>query len=858
MSGAFETAAGAFAVVGVADVLVRTGRELYRFLSDVSDAPDEVKRLSECVRETILLVDALNKQAKTIVDAAIAASVQAAVKALNRELQSLKVVLAKLKGAKTTWSRIKYVLDEKKVLKTLNNLERSKSLLANSLNIIYGEISAVKFNENSTLITQVGTKVDALQTLALSLNTDCGVIKTKLDLHKRNIVDSQNSHQQALKSQLDDHHQQNQQNISALQLNQTSFSSSQQRLLETSSRTEKRLVLLQAKGKKASRSSAQDHLKTRALLRNEFETLHTALDKRAVKTKTSGNTVYFRGERVDMITSYLLPIKDEFNSLVNQILSQPHHGLPVEEILLLRIEIQRLLGSAAQEQAARYAMSTATSFDEWHFPGLKQESSPSEEKSQDGDAPENGQIIGTRSPIPEIRPKKRNKRKMQTLSFKTKSGQMKLHILQKKITGDGNINNYDVGLSFTNYQAQSFYIVDIRFTQYILPQMRPRICAELNVFVKVPDSLYHNHWMIFYDDSTIEEIDRAIRNGSVSPYYVDGRGFALLLKAATEYGRIDVLQYFESHGIGITGLRQDNSVYEGLTAISWEPPNRYHFAEDILRTFNYAEDLLYDSTGMAADLIIVLVVDSYGHRRFDNQHASFIDECLAKLHKNGYNCAHFKLGNISNLGEFRWSQQKLYELMALLFEAGAEPRKFGHFSGSHISELLYNHSDVQDRKRWALEDLLYVLVQIGVSIDGLTSRKWTISMTARYYDIWPIWCQALQDSGRNIDEVLRKEGTQWLLDDNWENVFAERYKAFGFRYYDSSEDYDEFDSDLETSDEDEDAESEGEGSDEENSGEEDSDEEKSDEEDSDNKNSDEEMDYDHDTGSSKINGGKAI
>lgn len=138
MSGAFETAAGAFAVVGVADVLVRTGRELYRFFNNVSDAPDEVKRLSECVRETILLVDALKKQARSNVDAAIVASVQAAVKALNRELQSLKLVLAKFKGSKTTWSRIKYALDEKKVLKTLNNLERSKSLLANSLNIIYG------------------------------------------------------------------------------------------------------------------------------------------------------------------------------------------------------------------------------------------------------------------------------------------------------------------------------------------------------------------------------------------------------------------------------------------------------------------------------------------------------------------------------------------------------------------------------------------------------------------------------------------------------------------------------------------------------------------------------------------------
>jgi hypothetical protein len=136
MSGALETAASAFAIVGVADVVVRTGRELYSFLSDVSDAPEDVKRLNE----TVLLVNALRNHTQANVDASIVASVQAAVKALNRELQSLKLVLAKFKGAKTAWSRIKYVLDGKKVAKALTNMERSKSLLANSLAIRYGYV----------------------------------------------------------------------------------------------------------------------------------------------------------------------------------------------------------------------------------------------------------------------------------------------------------------------------------------------------------------------------------------------------------------------------------------------------------------------------------------------------------------------------------------------------------------------------------------------------------------------------------------------------------------------------------------------------------------------------------------------
>ena len=140
MSGALETAAGAFAVVGVADVVVRTGRELHRFFCDVSGAPAEVQSLNQCIQETLLLVDALRHCTRTNVDANIVASVQAAIKALDRELQSIKTTLAKFKGAKTSWSRIKYALDDRKVAKALTNLERSKSLLVNSLTLIYGYV----------------------------------------------------------------------------------------------------------------------------------------------------------------------------------------------------------------------------------------------------------------------------------------------------------------------------------------------------------------------------------------------------------------------------------------------------------------------------------------------------------------------------------------------------------------------------------------------------------------------------------------------------------------------------------------------------------------------------------------------
>jgi hypothetical protein len=138
MSGAFEVAAGAFAVVGVADVLVRTGREIYNFLQDISDAPEDINRLQDFIWETVLLYQTSKKcqndlrARKASTDAV--SSLETANKALNRELQSLRLSIGKFKGKKT-WGRVKFVLGNARLNKTMGNLERVKNLLASALTL---------------------------------------------------------------------------------------------------------------------------------------------------------------------------------------------------------------------------------------------------------------------------------------------------------------------------------------------------------------------------------------------------------------------------------------------------------------------------------------------------------------------------------------------------------------------------------------------------------------------------------------------------------------------------------------------------------------------------------------------------
>lgn len=141
MSGAFETAAGAFAVVGVADVLVRTGRELYRFLRDVKDAPNEIAQLQDLIKETLFLHDAsakcqedLKARGGAICNSSPLRLLESASGALGRALQSIKPIVNKFKGNKT-WSRVKFVLSDDKVKKAIGALEQAKLLLTSSLTL---------------------------------------------------------------------------------------------------------------------------------------------------------------------------------------------------------------------------------------------------------------------------------------------------------------------------------------------------------------------------------------------------------------------------------------------------------------------------------------------------------------------------------------------------------------------------------------------------------------------------------------------------------------------------------------------------------------------------------------------------
>ena len=150
MSDPLSISASAFAVVGLADVVLRTGKECYQFLCAIKDAPSEVQRLQECIQETALLVQNSRKYCKELKASSPSAQssstpaasdqvmllFKSALRGFEREFSDLRIVARRYNVTTNTWGKIKWVLDERKLGKSMSRLEASKSTLVTALMLV--------------------------------------------------------------------------------------------------------------------------------------------------------------------------------------------------------------------------------------------------------------------------------------------------------------------------------------------------------------------------------------------------------------------------------------------------------------------------------------------------------------------------------------------------------------------------------------------------------------------------------------------------------------------------------------------------------------------------------------------------
>ncbi|KAF1938522.1 hypothetical protein EJ02DRAFT_505351 [Clathrospora elynae] len=198
MSECLEVAAGALAVIGVADVAVRTEREVYGFLCSIT------------LKESL---ETAKRRKQSYYTDGMVTTLDASLRGFNRELQSLKVLSAWLRGTNKNWSRVRYVLDERKIAKALANIERSTTLLGNALLIAsrYRLISLmhpllIQYNEDSSRRVQakVLSRQKSMARTSTCIYRRTTEISEKLAETQNNIKDEHRKTRDILCTQIED------------------------------------------------------------------------------------------------------------------------------------------------------------------------------------------------------------------------------------------------------------------------------------------------------------------------------------------------------------------------------------------------------------------------------------------------------------------------------------------------------------------------------------------------------------------------------------------------------------------------------------------------------------------------------
>ncbi|RYN57529.1 hypothetical protein AA0118_g7653 [Alternaria tenuissima] len=818
MSGAFETAAGAFAVVGVVDVVIRTGREIFAFLSEVKDAPSNIEKLLSSINDTVQLSQAakaclrsLDTRHSSLPKAEAVLSLESAIKALNRELQSLKGMTAKFRGSKT-WSRVKYVLNNAKVDKAIRNLESNKLLLSGVLTLACSELSACGQVETVQSITSLST------TLCTKLDTRTQEIKQNLDAHHQSILAIHTNEEQKIVSTLKaQHSSQSKQNADANRKLLSRLSSAsleviarQKELRRLAKQNSRHNLTVDKRVELSTQTATRQHENTKesiSILTSEIMQLRKSLGIRAPQPIQYHRNILFFGEHRDMIIAYLLPLQSDLDVAIESLIVDHGQEISVNHVHWLQMEFRRLIASAAQESATRFPESTATPIDEWHYPIELNSSSSKIGVEQQLKRPHSGhqdESLDTKRRA--VMPRSHISSSNQMWSTNTPSGDIHISIPPARSDGGHDQTGTEVGLSCMITQNRSTFAVNARFRRVLDGTSQPNVQTQLSVFNKV-EGLDDVYWQLFHH-GTIAEIDFAYRHGTISPFHVDNQGFNYYFNV-----RVDALVYLYTHGIRTSQIihaldpNKEKSFLNNFLLFSEHQVTHNLKMRELIEHIN--EEVTFSATTFA-DTALTLSIQAYARRDWGRAWPLFVI-CIEMLQKqrpdlliglpagwlNGEHTMHNRI----------WEYVPPKQLLSLLFNAGADNERTytGERNAIEYFMFLRFGRTVQTNPNSHFRtdaDFLSALIAFNVSCTGAF-------VEARLSNCWDEWCEALKPHGNDIADAVDEgyaisflEAHENRSEVNVGGIVKRKSKRTGYYYTDDEDDDEDDDWDDDDGDDD--------------------------------------------------------
>ena len=149
MADSVSTIVNLSAILGLADVLCRAGKELFIFFTAIKDASKDIRNVAEELQQFIALLASVKTAVEQREASALAkddelswSGVIKALKGCQIELSELSLFVAKSRPnqqfgkAMNFVHKVKWVLDEKKLIQSCQRLERRKLTLITALTVI--------------------------------------------------------------------------------------------------------------------------------------------------------------------------------------------------------------------------------------------------------------------------------------------------------------------------------------------------------------------------------------------------------------------------------------------------------------------------------------------------------------------------------------------------------------------------------------------------------------------------------------------------------------------------------------------------------------------------------------------------
>lgn len=253
----------------------------------------------------------------------------------------------------------------------------------------------------------------------------------------------------------------------------------------------------------------------------------------------------------DSLTSLLL-LREHLRSAILKAVSRDRRASPAPLYQLIS-EVERLQASAMQEAAASIPGSSATSFDDWVYTGravgvtgaLMPKSALQWSHSR------------SRAVVACQRTICRPSGALKTLYFRTPVGDLKVYYTPPDRDQAAACDSEETGFLFVPSLAISSPAVGARFLKVPGEGLEPRLYTQLNAFcvVLAVEDRYFN--LMF--DGRVEDIDKALRKGVISPYHVDARGRPWLLSVSCFW--LSTAQVIKHAGLILRALRSTRRTF---------------------------------------------------------------------------------------------------------------------------------------------------------------------------------------------------------------------------------------------------------------------------------------------------------